>query len=257
MRRDIKILSVVLPTYNERENVVPLLEELLRLGGPGVEVVVVDDDSPDGTAQVVAERFGAEPRVRLAVRREDRGLAKSIRRGIEEAKGVLCQKMDDDDWYGPRFLEAMVASRLQQQGDACRPLMSFMTPFLFFELAPWEIRRSIDNNMPGATLLFDRQDWLVRPFRNLPRDEGVWFFLDQLREGAMMVPVREVEIYFAVRHHGTVRDRSHTWTHQPGGQTLERYLQDRPLYERGPDALLPAWAQTAYREIQAQMQEER
>jgi len=109
--------------------------------------------------------------------------------------------------------------------------------------------------MPGATLLFDRQDWLVRPFRNLPRDEGVWFFLDQLREGAMMVPVREVEIYFAVRHHGTVGDRAHTWTHRPGGQTLERYLQDRPLYERGPDALLPAWAQAAYREIQAQMLE--
>jgi dolichol-phosphate mannosyltransferase len=107
MKRRIETLSVVLPTYNERENIVALLEEVLRLGGPRVEVVVVDDDSPDGTAAVVAERFAGEPRVRLAVRKGDRGLAKSIRRGIEEATCDAVLVMDTDFNHDPEMLPLM------------------------------------------------------------------------------------------------------------------------------------------------------
>jgi dolichol-phosphate mannosyltransferase len=107
VKREIRTLSVVLPTYNERENVVPLLEELLRLGGPDVEIVVVDDDSPDGTAEAVTQRFAGEPRVRVAVRKADRGLAKSIRRGIEEARGDAVLVMDTDFNHDPEMVPLM------------------------------------------------------------------------------------------------------------------------------------------------------
>lgn len=107
MKRDIKSLSVVLPTYNERDNIAPLVGELLRVGGEGIEVVVVDDDSPDGTAAVVAEHYGSDPRVRLVVRKEDRGLAKSIRRGIEEAKGDAVAVMDTDFNHDPEMVPLM------------------------------------------------------------------------------------------------------------------------------------------------------
>ena len=67
----------------------------------------------------------------------------------------------------------MVDRRVRAQHDVCAPMMTFLMPFLFFELARWEIRRSIDLNVPGATLLFDRDDWRERLFRDLAWDEDV------------------------------------------------------------------------------------
>lgn len=107
MKHAIQSLSVILPTYNEKDNIAPLVAELLRAGGPHVEVIVVDDDSPDGTAAVVRERFGGEERVRLIVRTEDRGLAAAIRRGIEEARSDAILVMDTDFNHDPEMLPLM------------------------------------------------------------------------------------------------------------------------------------------------------
>jgi hypothetical protein len=129
-------------------------------------------------------------------------------------------------------------------------MMTFLMPFLFFELARWEIRRSIDLNVPGATLLFDRDDWRERPFRDLTRDEDVWFYHDQTRSGRVPNPVDDVEIFLAVRHHDLASDRGHTWAHDHGRLTLEEY---RPHHVRQPEELLPEWALHAYPELRADM----
>jgi hypothetical protein len=176
-------------------------------------------------------------------------LGTKLNRGLSEAHGFLCQKMDDDDWYAPGFLETMVSALRASQVEVCRPTLGFLMPFLFFDVARWEVRQSVDNNAPGATLMFAREDWEERPFRALPRDEDVWFMLDQLSAGSVVLPVRAPDIYLAVRHRGTGSDRGHTWTHQWNGDTLESYLLERQLYAPGPEALLPEWALEIYRSI--------
>jgi hypothetical protein len=158
--------------------------------------------------------------------------------------------MDDDDWYAPRFLETMVSSVLASWRIVCRPTLAFLMPFLFFDLARWEVRRSIQVNIPGATLLFGPDDWEGRQFRPVRRDEDVWFLLDQVRAGEATQPVNAPELFLAVRHGGAIHDRGHTWTHQGSGEQLEEYLTRRPVYDGGPEALLPDWALLAYREIQ-------
>lgn len=216
---------------------------------PNRELIVVDDGSQfpaDETA--VREVGGRLLRLPLGA-----SIGAKLNAGIEQARGALCQKMDDDDWYAPRFLETMVDQRVRAQHDACVPMMTFLMPFLFFELARWEIRRSIDQNVPGATLLFDRDDWRERPFRDLARDEDVWFYHDHTRLGRQPNPVDDIEIFLAVRHHGLASDRGHTWTHQHGHLTLEEYLQSRPLHVRQPEDLLPGWALHTYRELRADM----
>ena len=97
-------VSVVLPTFNERDNICDLAEAIRRELTPTgcrYEILVVDDSSPDGTADVVRAHFGTvrDPRgeaaplddgagcVRLFVRTQDKGLAKSIRAGLEWAQG--------------------------------------------------------------------------------------------------------------------------------------------------------------------------
>jgi dolichol-phosphate mannosyltransferase len=77
----VKVL-VMSPTFNERGNVGELVGGLLALHVPDLHVLVVDDDSPDGTASEVRERFGGHPNVHLLVRREERGRGRAGRDGF-------------------------------------------------------------------------------------------------------------------------------------------------------------------------------
>ncbi len=90
-------ISIVLPTYNERDNIDPLIERTLAaLSAYSLEIVVVDDDSPDGTWQLVSEKAKSDPRVRLIRRVGKRGLTSAIQRGVTEARGDWIGWMDCD-----------------------------------------------------------------------------------------------------------------------------------------------------------------
>lgn len=90
-------ISIVLPTFNERDNIGPLIERTLRaLADYELEIVVVDDDSPDGTWQEVAQLAEADSRVRLIHRTAESGLTSAIWRGIHEARGDWVGWMDCD-----------------------------------------------------------------------------------------------------------------------------------------------------------------
>jgi glycosyltransferase involved in cell wall biosynthesis len=179
-----------------------------------------------------------------------------LNRGLEDARGAWCQKMDDDDWYGPGFLDGMMGVIARHRTEICRPVVAFLMPFLFFEVARWEIRRSRVNNLPGATLVFSREDWRHRPFRPLSQDEDMWFLKDQTRWGAIALPVRSedsMDSFLAVRHGGLGKDRGHTWIQQADGRSLEEYLHgERPLY-RAPERLLPGWALDFYRALRTEL----
>jgi dolichol-phosphate mannosyltransferase len=105
------MISVVLPTYNERAGIAELVGEVLAVGRAArldLEILVVDDDSPDGTAAHVAEAFRDEPAVRVHVRRGERGLATAIRRGIANARGDTIVLMDSDGNHDATMLPLMV-----------------------------------------------------------------------------------------------------------------------------------------------------
>ena len=75
---------VIVPTYNERENVGPLLDKVLGLPW-GLDILIVDDNSPDGTAAVVQERMKSEPRIHLLQRPGKMGLGSAYRDGFRYA----------------------------------------------------------------------------------------------------------------------------------------------------------------------------
>lgn len=107
-------ISIVLPTYNEAGNIEPLIKRTLAALGNypgGMEVVVVDDNSPDGTWQLVKSYGERDSRVRLIHRITESGLTSAISRGIREACGQWVGWMDCDlsmppeEW--PRFADAL------------------------------------------------------------------------------------------------------------------------------------------------------
>ena len=102
------MVSVVLPTYDERENIGILIAAILANVQRPLEVIVVDDDSPDGTWQVVEEMAETEPRIRLIRRRDERGLTSALMTGIRQAQGEVVAWMDCDLSMPPEMLPRLI-----------------------------------------------------------------------------------------------------------------------------------------------------
>ncbi len=100
-------ISVILPCFNERENILALVvavdNALIRFKR---EIIVVDDNSPDGTYQALVEK--SFPNVVPILRTHDKGFANSIRCGIEKSKGNIVIVMDSDFNHKPEYLPFMV-----------------------------------------------------------------------------------------------------------------------------------------------------
>jgi dolichol-phosphate mannosyltransferase len=97
---------VIVPTYNERENIKPLFESLMGQN-LGIEVLVVDDNSPDGTAQVVQEMMSQDPRLHLLSRPGKQGLGRAYIAGFEwglEREFEILVEMDADFSHRPEDL---------------------------------------------------------------------------------------------------------------------------------------------------------
>jgi dolichol-phosphate mannosyltransferase len=99
-------VSVVLATYNERENILDTIGEVFQHVHDSVEVIVVDDDSPDETWRIVEGL--ANPNVKVIRRVSTRGLASAFNRGIIESRGQIVCWMDADMCMPPAMLPAMI-----------------------------------------------------------------------------------------------------------------------------------------------------
>lgn len=92
-------LSVIIPTYNERDNIpviIPLLSGVLRGKGIPFEIIVMDDDSPDGTSDAFEQISKDHPESRCIVRKTDRGLSPAVIEGYTKATGDILLVMDAD-----------------------------------------------------------------------------------------------------------------------------------------------------------------
>ena len=101
---------VCLPTYDEKENVVPITEAILA-ATPDVDVLIIDDNSPDGTGQLADGIAAREPRVKVLHRAGKEGLGKAYLAGFDWALGhgyELILEMDADFSHDPKYLPGML-----------------------------------------------------------------------------------------------------------------------------------------------------
>jgi dolichol-phosphate mannosyltransferase len=106
-------LALTIPTLREAENLQGLLDHVRSVLDPmGIryEILVVDDDSQDGTEEIVTAISKKDPRVRLLVRRGQRGLSGAILYGWENSKASILGVMDADLQHPPELLPALIAS---------------------------------------------------------------------------------------------------------------------------------------------------
>ena len=111
-------LSVIVPTFNERANVVELMQRLRNsLKGHSWEVIFVDDDSPDGTAQLVREVGQHDHRVRCIQRIGRRGLSSACIEGMLASSAPYLAVIDGDLQHDETLLPHMLQGLKQDQAD--------------------------------------------------------------------------------------------------------------------------------------------
>jgi dolichol-phosphate mannosyltransferase len=102
---------VAIATYNERENLRPLVEQILALGVPELDVLVVDDNSPDGTGQLADELAAEHPQVRVVHRKAKLGLGTAQTGAMQMAQlqGYdYILTMDADFSHDPKYIPALL-----------------------------------------------------------------------------------------------------------------------------------------------------
>lgn len=204
-------VSVILPTFNEKENIVPLIRSIQANipSGWDHEIIVVDDNSPDGTCQFARDAFIDDTRVVAHLRTEDHGLAKSIRAGIDLASGDKIIIMDTDFTHDPVEIPRLVhvgmvydivsGSRFCPGGnmhDANHYLASFFYNILMRVI----LRTQVQDNL-GGFFVIGRKELEI-----LPKDEiffgyGDYFFrLLSYAQAAGLTVVEIPAIYHSRRH---------------------------------------------------------
>lgn len=154
-------VSVILPTFQERENIVPLVRELREeFRGLCVkyEILIIDDRSPDGTSDVARAAFADDPSIMIIDRNPPAGLAFSIREGIEKSHGNVVLVMDTDFNHQPkdavliykvaRLVDLGIGSRFIFGGGMSNRLRYFLsyTYNLFMRLS---LGTRMDDNLSG------------------------------------------------------------------------------------------------------------
>lgn len=103
---------IIIPTYNERENIIPLITELLRVTPADTRILIVDDNSPDGTGELVRRFAEGEPRVSLMTRPRKLGLGTAyqaaFRRVLDEGGDECVITMDADFSHNPRYVPELI-----------------------------------------------------------------------------------------------------------------------------------------------------
>ena len=104
------LISIVIPTYNEKNNVTKLIT-LIKKNLKNVkkkELIIVDDNSPDGTFEFCRKKFLKFNDIKVYKRKEDKGLAKSILHGIKKSKGEIIVVMDADLTHNPKLIKSFI-----------------------------------------------------------------------------------------------------------------------------------------------------
>jgi len=206
-------LSVIIPTFNERDNVLPLLKKLDDvLRGISWEVIFVDDDSADGTAALVRDVSQSDPRVRSIQRVGRRGLSSACVEGMLASSAPFLAVMDGDLQHDEKILREMfltlqnedldvvIGSRYTEGGGVGdwskrRQAISSLATVLSRQL----VHADLKDPMSGFFML--KRSFLERVVHRLT-GKGFKILLDLLASSTEPVSFKEIPFHFRPRHAG-------------------------------------------------------
>ena len=208
-------LAIILPTLNERGNLVPLVDRIDRAIGTAArwEVIIVDDDSKDGTADEARALALTDARVRVIQRIGRRGLASAAIEGFCATAAPFVAVMDADHQHDPALLPGMLAALKAGEADIC-VASRFAEGASTAEWAAPERERlstyanAIARRITGVDLTDPMSGYFMLPSDAaralVPRLTGIGFkiLLDLLATSDTTMRVKEFPLNFAARREG-------------------------------------------------------
>jgi len=188
-------ISIIIPTYNERDNIIALVKRIDHaLSDYDYEIVFIDDNSSDGTAEVAAALSPEYP-VKVIVRKDKRGLASAVVDGLRYVESEVIGVMDADLQHPPEVIPHLVRELESGQGwGLVRRIISRGAIFLSHLLLP--STRKVMDPVSGYFMLYRR----VVANANL-KPTGYKILLEILMEGEFQ-NVAEVPYIFRTRSSG-------------------------------------------------------
>ena len=206
-------VSVILPTFNEKDNIVPLVEKLrslFRASHRVYEIIVVDDSSPDGTGSTVVQAFADDPGIRLITRTEQPGLAYSIREGIERSTGAIVVVMDTDFNHKPadavllfeiaRHVDLAIGSRFIF-GGGMSSLLRYYLSYVYNLFLRVALGTRMDENLSGLFAI-KRECLFALEFDKIFWGYGDYFFRLLLLSQAKRYLHVELPVHYGERRAG-------------------------------------------------------
>ena len=114
MEKNGPLISVIVPVYDVEKYLSKCLDSLLAQTWRNLEIIVVDDGSPDGSWDIMQDYAARDSRVRI-FRKKNGGVSAARNFGMDAAEGEYLGFVDPDDWVSPHYLEWM-AEAMQEQG---------------------------------------------------------------------------------------------------------------------------------------------
>lgn len=105
-------VSIIIPTYNEKDNIIKLIEKIIKTINKTkfiYQIIVVDDNSPDKTGDVCRKHFYNNNSIITYIRKKDKGFASAIYYGIKKSSGELIIVMDADFSHNPDLIPKMLS----------------------------------------------------------------------------------------------------------------------------------------------------
>lgn len=215
------LVSCILPTHNRPGFLSQAIKYFHNQKYPYKELIIVND-KPGQLDGIV----GKDNRIRLLESNDFVPIGKKLNLGIEAATGQIIQKMDDDDYYHPLFLEATVSALEESERHS---IVGFDC-FLVLILSTGELHFSGYGWYAGGTLCFYKNLWEKVKFRNdLCRAED-WQFLRDAQ--AKEIKINNPELYIVVRH-----EMNHVWT-KMGDMDVTDHFKIKPTYRKLPNEIM-------------------
>lgn len=206
------------------------------------ELIIVDDSS-----RSCQHLIPKDERIRYIHLEQDTLSGAKLNIAIQNASGSIIQKIDDDDYYHPRFVETL-STTLLAQGH--KNTIVAIGEFLVMVLGRSTLHCSGQGWFAGGTYCFFRDTWVEAPYRQIRTRTDVFFLEDHPK--LARIPVNNPELYVLVRH------STNTWNRivpevvvpsQIDEKDVNEYFAQCTTYHRGPAEVMGSEAANFYQEM--------
>jgi len=244
MESETPLVSCVLATTQARR---PFLSQAIKYFQRQTyaprELIVVDDPGArpiEPLAGMIAPLREAVPQIRYLQTDARLTLGSKLNLGMQEARGMIIQKLDDDDYYHPEFLRTTVGALLA--GKRMHSIATCTSHLILFAVTQ-ELKVRRKAMWSGGTLCFFKELWQKCPYRDISLAEDLFFLKDHKFK---LIGIDNPELYCYVRHAG-----GHLWSHflkseqmelgkvTAGGDVTE-YMRRLPAYSKTFKEYIPA-----------------